>query len=232
MKILKNVFSVLTVLFAVAALVMFFLPFGKVAITDSTYLERVGAEFAFGSGYNGSDVGKSADVLFCMILTAFTVLFAALSFKFKGTRWATVGFSAVDAVYMLVIACSHSNKFLDVQGLVSQSAIGNNTTEYVNHMPLIISIALFAVLICGAAYLLIADRIAVEESRENKLTIPQKVVKFLRDYKGELKKIVWPNFKTVLKNTGIVLIMCVLVGVFIWAVDFGLGALLDLIYNR
>lgn len=230
MKLSKRVFSVLTVVLAVAALVMFFLPFGKVTLTDGTVVERVGAEFAFGSDYNGADVGKSSDILFCMILTAFTVLFAALSFKFKGTRWATVGFSAVDAVYMLVIACSHSNKFLDVQGMIPSGQIGNNTTAYVNAAPLLISIVLFLTLICGSAYLLIADKIAVSESGEAKLTIPKRVVKFLRDYKGELKKIVWPDFKTVLKNTLIVLIMCAIVGVFIWAVDLGLGALLNLIY--
>lgn len=230
MKILKNVFSVLTVVFAVAALVMFFLPFGKIVLSDGNTITRVGAEFAFGSDYNGGAAAKSSQILFCMILTAFTVLFAALSFKFKGTRWATVGFSAVDAVYMLVVACRKPVYFLDVRGIISGNI--EDKISYVNHMPLLISIALFLTLICGIVYLLSADKLAVEASGENKLTIPQRVVKFLRDYKGELKKIVWPNFRTVLKNTGIVLIMCVLVGVFIWAVDLGLGALLDLIYNR
>lgn len=230
MKASKKFFSVLTVALAVAALVLFFIPFGKVVLTDGTVVERVGAEFAFGSDYNGADVGKSSDILFCMILTAFTVLFAALSLKFKGTRWATLGFSIVDAVYMLVIACSHSNKFLDVQGLVPLGSIGNNTTAYVNAAPLLISIVLFLTFISAGAYLLIADKIAVMESPERKLTIPKRIVKFLRDYKGEISKIVWPNFRTVVKNTLIVLIMCALVGLFIWLVDLGLGALLNLIY--
>lgn len=53
-------------------------------------------------------------------------------------------------------------------------------------------------------------------------------IKFWRDAKGEYKKITWPTFKTVVKNTGITLIMCALVAVFIILVDIGLSALVDL----
>ncbi len=47
------------------------------------------------------------------------------------------------------------------------------------------------------------------------------IAKFFKDLKGENKKIVWPNAKTVLKNTGIVLIVVLIVGVPIWLFDFG-----------
>ncbi len=53
-------------------------------------------------------------------------------------------------------------------------------------------------------------------------------IKYWRDMKGEYKKITWPTFKSVVKNTGITLIMCALVAVFIIAVDLGLSALVDL----
>ena len=49
------------------------------------------------------------------------------------------------------------------------------------------------------------------------------VVKFFKDLKGENKKIVWPSAKTVLKNTGIVLAVVLIVGAAIWLVDFGLS---------
>ena len=54
---------------------------------------------------------------------------------------------------------------------------------------------------------------------EKKSIIPANVKKYLRDSKGEYKKIVWPGFPTVLRNTGVVLAMCALVAVLIIAVD-------------
>ncbi|MEE1283599.1 MAG: preprotein translocase subunit SecE [Acutalibacteraceae bacterium] len=51
--------------------------------------------------------------------------------------------------------------------------------------------------------------------------IAKAIAKFFKDLKGENKKIVWPNGKTVLKNTGIVLIVVLVVGVPIWLFDWG-----------
>ena len=231
MKTLKTVFGVLTIGLAVAALALFFvLPFGRINLTDGTFVEGVASEFAFGS-IAGKTVGKSADILFCGILTLLSAVFAGLSMKFKGTRWATIGFSGVGAVYMLVIGLRHSNFYLDTQGLIAFDKVNNGSTAYLNSAPLLIAAALLLTIAAGVAYLLIADKIAVKESGDAKLPIPKRVVKFLKDYKGEIKKIVWPNFRTVVKNTIIVLVMCAIVGVFIWAVDIGLNALLRLIYK-
>ncbi len=49
------------------------------------------------------------------------------------------------------------------------------------------------------------------------------IAKFFKDLKGETKKIVWPNAKTVLKNTGIVLAVVLIIGAGIWLVDWGLS---------
>ncbi len=54
---------------------------------------------------------------------------------------------------------------------------------------------------------------------EKKSIIPANVKKYLRDSKGEFKKIVWPSFSTVVRNTGVVLAMCAVVAVLIIAVD-------------
>ena len=59
--------------------------------------------------------------------------------------------------------------------------------------------------------------------------IPAKVSKYVRDTKGEFKKIVWPNFPTVLKNTGVVLAMCAVTAVVIILVDSLSGLLIDLL---
>ncbi|MBQ8532710.1 MAG: preprotein translocase subunit SecE [Clostridia bacterium] len=90
-------------------------------------------------------------------------------------------------------------------------------------------IALFLFVIASAAYLLIDDYIEVAASKGEKLTIPKRIIRFFKDYKSEVKKIVWPGLKEVIKNTVIVLIMCLLVGVLIWLIDFGLGQLLNLV---
>ena len=62
--------------------------------------------------------------------------------------------------------------------------------------------------------------------------VPSKVSKYLRDTKGEFKKIVWPNFPTVVKNTGVVLAMCAVTAVVIVLADAGLGLLIDLMLGK
>lgn len=55
------------------------------------------------------------------------------------------------------------------------------------------------------------------------------IKRFCKDFRGELKKIVWPSSKEVIKSTGVVLLVVVLIGSCIWLVDFGLSKLLGLI---
>ena len=51
--------------------------------------------------------------------------------------------------------------------------------------------------------------------------------KFWKDFRGEIKKITWPGAKTVLKNTGVVLVSVAVVGVVIYAIDQGLSFLVS-----
>lgn len=46
------------------------------------------------------------------------------------------------------------------------------------------------------------------------------IKKFFKDFRGTCKKVIWPDRKTVLKNTLIVFITVLIVGVGIWIVDF------------
>ncbi len=48
------------------------------------------------------------------------------------------------------------------------------------------------------------------------------IAHFFKDFKAELKKIVWPDFKSVMKNTGVAIAVIIVVGIGIWLVDFGL----------
>ena len=48
--------------------------------------------------------------------------------------------------------------------------------------------------------------------------------KFIKDFKGECKKIVWPDAKTVLKSTGIVLLVVAIVAIAVGVIDLGLSS--------
>ena len=56
----------------------------------------------------------------------------------------------------------------------------------------------------------------------------KKMAKFFRDTKGEFKKIVWPTFPSVVRNTGVTLAMCAVLGLIVCVVDLGLSALIKL----
>ena len=59
------------------------------------------------------------------------------------------------------------------------------------------------------------------------------VCRYFRELRSELKKVVWPTPKQVLKNTLIVLVCVLIVGVFIWlfdkVADLGISGLLNLV---
>ena len=59
------------------------------------------------------------------------------------------------------------------------------------------------------------------------------IARYFRELRSELKKVVWSTPKQVLKNTLIVIVCVLFVGVFIWVFDFvariGIGALIDAI---
>ena len=84
-----------------------------------------------------------------------------------------------------------------------------------------------------------AEKVAAAEKKKDKkpanpngnffVRAGKAIKKFCKDLKGEIKKIVWPGWKDVAKNTFIVLAICLIIGAFIWVVDFGLAQLLELI---
>ena len=54
---------------------------------------------------------------------------------------------------------------------------------------------------------------------------------WFREMKSELKKVVWPNKKNVLKNTGTVLLCSLVIGACIWIFDFASVSVVELILN-
>ena len=63
-----------------------------------------------------------------------------------------------------------------------------------------------------------------EKKKEKK---PNRILRWLKDLKGELKKVTWPSLKDVVKNVGIVILCVIIVGIFIWAFDFLARAVID-----
>ncbi len=52
-----------------------------------------------------------------------------------------------------------------------------------------------------------------------------KAKEFFKGVKGEFKKIVWPSFSTVAKNTAVVVVFCVIIGLLVWVLDLLFGGL-------
>jgi preprotein translocase subunit SecE len=55
---------------------------------------------------------------------------------------------------------------------------------------------------------------------------------FLREVRDELKKVVWPTRAEVIRLTGVVILVSLLVGVFLGGADFILTKLVGLLINR
>ncbi len=226
MKTINRICQVLAVVFALGALVLFFVPFATVT-SGNNEVVLMGAQLGFGGkatvGEAVYSMAKSSDILFCLLVTAIAAVMSVLSFKSKALRYATPASALLAAVYMLVIALSNPWAFVDKRPLP------NVTNIVYSNFVIILAIVLFAFAAAAIAYLFIDDYLEVKASNGEKKTICQRVGLFLRDNKSEVKKIVWPGIRDVVKNTLIVLIMCLIVGVLIWVVDFGLGQLLELV---
>ncbi|MBR5272532.1 MAG: preprotein translocase subunit SecE [Clostridia bacterium] len=61
--------------------------------------------------------------------------------------------------------------------------------------------------------------------------IGRAIVRYFKDLKGECKKITWPTFPSVVKNTLVVIAVCLIVGIGIWVVDWVLSTILGLAGN-
>jgi preprotein translocase subunit SecE len=53
----------------------------------------------------------------------------------------------------------------------------------------------------------------------------EKVLDFIRESKAELKKVTWPTLKQIRVSTFVVIALTVVVGIYLFLVDFALSAL-------
>lgn len=68
----------------------------------------------------------------------------------------------------------------------------------------------------------------MEDKKPNVFT---RIRNYFVDSKNELKKVVWPTQKTVFKNSGIVLMMIFIIGIFVALLDAGLMKLLGMVMS-
>ena len=227
MKTVNRICQILAIVFGLVSLALFFMKFATV-VTNGTSVDFIGAQLTFGGKHDiaGQMISthRSAHIMFCFWLTVIGFIMSIFSFKSKTLRYLAPSAGLITGIYMLVISLSKAKNFVDVRPITGITSISYSP------FVLLTAIALFVFALFGIAYLLIDDYIEVSSSK-GKLTIPKRIVRFFRDYKSEIKKIVWPGFAEVAKNTVIVLIMCLVVGVLIWLLDYGLGKLLMLILN-
>ena len=66
---------------------------------------------------------------------------------------------------------------------------------------------------------------------EEKVKKPNRVARFFKDLKRELKNIVWSPKKDVVKNTTVVVVVTAISAVVIMLLDTGLTKVLDLLVN-
>lgn len=62
------------------------------------------------------------------------------------------------------------------------------------------------------------QKVAVKKTTE-KLKWTQRIKKWFRDMKSELKKVVWPTPKQTAKNTGVALVVIVVCAIVLWGFD-------------
>ena len=56
-------------------------------------------------------------------------------------------------------------------------------------------------------------------------------IKYLKDAKSEFKKVVWPTPKETTRNTSVVVVVCLLAGLFVFGLDSLFGLLNNLLFK-
>ncbi len=231
-KVVNKACQAMVTLCCVAALVFYFFNFAKLA--DGTAVS--GLQLSFGGEVTAlgqtHDIAKSAEILFCFILGVLGLALSIFSFisKSKVLKYVLAADTAIVAVYTLVISLRAPWHYVDPRPFYYGWEEGFTKTAYTSIIYVIPAI-MFAALIFSVAHVLISDKIMVMESKGAKKPLLRRIVQFFKDYKSETKKIVWPGLKEVIKNTGIVLVMFVVIGAVIWLIDYGLGSIIKGIWS-
>ena len=132
---------------------------------------------------------------------------------------------AVAAIMALLVGATGIMNALDVNGLGGYMKFLFDP-QYLTAKKVVFAIGLLLVIVGLIVFFL--GRAKVKRSGEQEKA-GARAIKYWTDVKGEYKKITWPTFKAVMKNTGITLAVCAIAAVFICLIDLGLSSLVDLL---
>ncbi len=59
--------------------------------------------------------------------------------------------------------------------------------------------------------------------------ITEKITRFLKEAKVELKKVTWPTPRQTLASTSVVIIVVIIVSIYLYVVDLGVGKAISLV---
>ena len=139
-------------------------------------------------------------------------------------------FLAAGLLVSLVLFLSN----LDLFTKINSMGFGNYVAAFFDEANLTANKTLFVACVVVAILGLVlyfVGRAKNKKSGEDNPVIPAKVTKFFRDVRGEYKKVVWPTFPAVVRNTGVVLAMCAVTAAIIVLVDIGLSQLIKLLLS-
>ena len=68
-----------------------------------------------------------------------------------------------------------------------------------------------------------AEEIKKAKDGKEKMKLGARIKKFFRDYRSEMKKIVWPTRSQVISNTGVVLVAIIFVAAIVGLLDLAFG---------
>lgn len=235
MKAVSLASRVLAAALGVLVFVLMFFGIVHIASQQGTF-ELSAAQLAFGSTLSVDasgealaskvDLSKSAWFFFTLVTSLIGAICAVASF-FKGNK-AAVGsliFGGISGLMTILFITHTPGTYVDYRPLTGLREIWYNNTF------IVLLCAAIAFVVVTIASILLVDYVAVQESNGAKKILWKRFKAWLLEYKSELRKITWPTFPTVVRNTVIVLILCAVVGAFIWLEDFGLSKLLKLIFG-
>ncbi len=229
MKALGTCLRIFAALLAVVTLAAFVVPLVQVTVGGATATLN-GLQITFGHDLS-EELGQSNMLVFkggyyfgalvMSLVTAVTLVWGLFSKK-NGLYWTALVTGLLNAIFYLVFLTHRPHSYVDFGRIVNPEA--HYTAFFVAA-----AICSFVLVVAAVAALLCKD--AAEAKAAGRPTIPAKIVKFLREYKSELKKVVWPNGRSVLRNTLVVLCVCAFALALIALVDLGLSELFKLCFG-
>ena len=64
-----------------------------------------------------------------------------------------------------------------------------------------------------------AEQVAVKKTVKKKKKGSNRIARWFREMRSELKKVVWPTPKQIVNNTGVALSVMVVAAIVVWAID-------------